>query len=256
MSHSPTSFPPLAFDGLLNINELFGIDTVPSMDVPESTQMRVPSSPSSNLFSTGEDAHDMEIFRAIMNDEISKPPQQDFSQSNDFDMHSEMLDDEHHEIADFASPTGALATHGDISVPDVFDEADEAKPRIDGEGEFQVVCPANCKPLYQPPKDVTERALQRIFPEWTLRLKRNDFNNWKKKKGIRRLTPKENERLKLYRRTMLARVYADRARQRRQTKQGQAQSAISQLQQENAQYKNENATLRSRIVELERILGR
>lgn len=244
MSHSPTPFPQ---HGLLNVNDIFGFDTEPNIDMT----MQVPSSPSANFCATGEDDLDMDILH-ILNSESSKPAPLEYPQPDDFDMHPEILDDEHYEIADVAPQSAtALTAHGDVSVPDVFQDA---KPRIDGEGEFQVICPANCKPLYQLPKDATERAIQRLFPEWTLRLKRNDFNNWKKKKGIRRLTPKENERLKLYRRTMLARVYADRARQRRQTKQGQAETTISQLERENAQYRSENATLRSRIAELEKSL--
>lgn len=120
--------------------------------------------------------------------------------------------------------------------------------RIDGDGEFEVRTPAKGKALYTRPVDATDRTIQKLFPEWTLRLERNQFNAWKKKSRIRKLSPRENELLKKYRRTMLARVYADRARHRRAAKHGAATSKISTLQ-------KENVRLRQRVAELERRLG-
>lgn len=117
------------------------------------------------------------------------------------------------------------------------------------EGYSVTVAPKG-KPLYCSPEDRDDHAVQRLFPEWTLRLERNLFNKWKKKNGVRKLTAAENDRLKRYRRTMLARVYADRARHRRAGKHSHAEALAVQLQ-------SENATLRARVAELEaQVTGR
>lgn len=117
------------------------------------------------------------------------------------------------------------------------------------EGYSVTVAPKG-KPLYCAPEDRDDQAVQRLFPEWTLRLERNLFNRWKKKNGVRKLTAAENDRLKKYRRTMLARVYADRARHRRAGQHNHAESLAVQLQ-------SENAALRARVAELEaQVTGR
>lgn len=120
--------------------------------------------------------------------------------------------------------------------------------KLDGDGEFTVITPAKGKALYTDPVDTTDRNIQKLFPEWTLRLERNQFNAWRKKSNVRKLNTRENEVLKRYRRTMLARVYADRARHLRAAKHGAATSRVDQLHQENIR-------LRQRVAALERKLS-
>lgn len=110
-------------------------------------------------------------------------------------------------------------------------------------GEFAVTAPPKGKPLYTAPVDAAERVIQKLFPEWTLRLERNEFNKWKKQHRVRKLTPVENDVLKKLRRTMLARVYADRARHRRAAKHGAAASQVGALKEENRRLRHRLAVL-------------
>ena len=125
------------------------------------------------------------------------------------------------------------------------DDADAglASSAMEIHGEFAVTAPPKGKPLYAAPADAAERAIQKLFPEWTLRLQRNEFNKWKKQHRVRKLTPAENEVLKKLRRTMLARVYADRARHRRAAKHGAAASQVGALKEENRRLRHRLAVL-------------
>lgn len=189
--------------------------------------------------------------------QLDADDQEDFSQLFDDEFHYEVF--ESNDCDDVPSNNGGslMPKPEPVSIPEdgplqsapVPVARAEAKPKIQGDNEFKVIAPAKCKPLYSSPVDATDRAVQKLFPEWTLRLERSKFNRWRKKQQIRKLTPKENELLKRYRRTMLARVYADNARQRRTER---AHCTLSEVE----LLRSENHGLRLRVAELERMLNR
>lgn len=85
------------------------------------------------------------------------------------------------------------------------------------------------------PGDITDDldlSIFRLFPIPVLRKERSEFNKWKKANRIRKLDPRETKRLAKIRRTMLARVYADRARQRREKTHKEAQTECERLRAE------------------------
>lgn len=247
----------------LDMSRLFGLDTsqnsamtthiVPAnSDIHQEVQagsnclgtLVVPSSPcAEECYGRLDDSEDFSFFDRIArsNDLLNL-----CDMTCDPESHSELFHTEEpinikdEPVSPAPSPTSILDEPLDIPV------APDAK--IDGDGEFVVHTPAKGKALYTRPVDATDRMIQRLFPEWTLRLERNQFNAWKKKSGVRKLNPRENDLLKKYRRTMLARVYADRARHRRAAKHGAATSKIDKLFEENAR-------LRQRVSDLERKLG-
>lgn len=112
-----------------------------------------------------------------------------------------------------------------------------------------VVIKPSKKALYGTPIDANDARVQALFPEHVLAYEPDEFKRWKKSHGIRRLASAETRRLGHYRRKMLARVYAERARQIRKHRHNDTQHEVQQLQ-------AENAALRHRVVVLERLLTR
>lgn len=112
-----------------------------------------------------------------------------------------------------------------------------------------VVIKPSKKALYGAPIDANDARVQALFPEHVLAYEPDEFKRWKKSHGIRRLASAETHRLGHYRRKMLARVYAERARQIRKHRHTDTQHEVQRLQ-------AENAALRQRVAVLERVLNR
>jgi len=89
--------------------------------------------------------------------------------------------------------------------------------------------------------DPLDKAIYKLFPMHVLRLERAVFNKWKKDHKTRKLTSDEARQLARIRRTMLARVYAERARQRRDT--------------DHRDTKNECDILRAEVERLQAMVG-
>lgn len=233
-------------DDDLDLNAMFGIVPTPSAAPGESASMlEVPSSP--DALDLGCDTFDdTDVFLNSI-----------FNQA---ETHPEVIFDS--EASTTACGGALLATRSDSftqlkqemqqEVEEDDADADLSPPgsplpeasAMEIHGEFAVTAPPKGKPLYAAPAGAAERAIQKLFPEWTLRLQRNEFNKWKKQNRVRKLTAGENDVLKKFRRTMLARVYADRARRGRAARHGAAASQVGAL-------KAENKKLRQRLAFLE-----
>lgn len=92
-----------------------------------------------------------------------------------------------------------------------------------------------------------DRRLRKLVPERVLALDRAAFCQWKRGRKLE-LTKPEATRLGQYRRQMLARVYAERARQARNE---QHRGVVAEL----ARLKRENTALHIRVAELERLVA-
>ena len=84
-----------------------------------------------------------------------------------------------------------------------------------------------------------------IFPKHVLELDRKSFNRWKKDHSIRKRKKSEQGLVTRIRRTLLARVYAQRTREKQINSFEDARVKINEL-------KHENRKLRQIIQELER----
>lgn len=91
-----------------------------------------------------------------------------------------------------------------------------------------------------------DSRLERLFPMEALRMPRKDFSAWRKKyhnSRVRNLSPKETKRLAAKRRTILARVYAERARARKGLENQEVKVRLREVQAENAKLKETVARL-------------
>lgn len=257
--------------GDFDLAKLFGIDNLPAAagqivptedfsEVASGFAPRVPSSPvinSSDEFNTDEFCESVGL-ESIWNDASGTSAyhpevQNDLSSCGlgvNTSSSTKLTHALKHELeTDFSgdAPIMTKALPVQKVLPRPLPDAPCPKKMIEIDG-FKVTAPQNGKPLYSTPTDVHEETIQSIFPEWTLRLERSDFNKWKKKNRVPKLTVQESDCLRKYRRTMLARVYADRARHRRTAKHVDTQATVTQLL-------AENATLRARIAKLEALQG-
>jgi hypothetical protein len=107
------------------------------------------------------------------------------------------------------------------------------------------------KPAAELAEEEIDEKLYRLFPMEALRKPRNEFGKWKKackNAAVRSLTPRETKRLSALRRMILARVYAEKARQKKGEEADSMKCRLGKLQEE-----NEN--LRQRVQTLEGILA-
>lgn len=235
----------MTFDDDLDLNAMFGIVPTPAAVPGEAVSLlAVPSSP--GALERGVDDTETDVFlNSIFNEADTHP-----------EVTGAAFDPQ---ALSTACGRALLAARSDSfdtlkqelqEEEDTFASADRAgSPLPSGapmemRGEFAVSAPPKGKPLYGAPADAAERSIQALFPEWTLRLQRSEFNKWKKLHHTRNLTAAESAVLRRFRRTMLARVYADRARHRRAAKHGADAEKVDALQ-------AENRLLRERLAVLE-----
>jgi len=237
----------MTFDDDLDLNAMFGIVPTPAAVPGESPSLlAVPSSP--GALELGVDDTETDVFlNSIFNEADTHPEVTGAAfdpealstacgrallaaRSDSFDMLKQELQEEDDDDDTFASDDRAGSPL--------------SRAPMELHGEFAVSAPPKGKPLYGAPADAAERSVQALFPEWTLRLQRNEFNKWKKLHHSRKLTAAESAVLRRFRRTMLARVYADRARHRRAAKHGADAEKVDALQ-------AENRLLRARLAVLE-----
>lgn len=233
------------FDDELDLNVMFGIVPTPAAVPGESPSLlAVPSSP--GALELGVDDTETDVFlNSIFNEADTHPEVTGAAfdpealstecgrallaaRSDSFDTLKQELQEEDDEYASDDRAGSPLPSGAPMEM----------------HGEFAVSAPPKGKPLYGAPADAAERSVQALFPEWTLRLQRNQFNKWKKLHRVRKLTAAESAVLRRFRRTMLARVYADRARHRRAAKHGADAEKVDALQ-------AENRLLRERLAVLE-----
>ena len=106
--------------------------------------------------------------------------------------------------------------------------------------------PRSATPLYPKQGDAIDRKLKSIFPDKILALSPSRFKSWVQDhtNGAKsKLTVGESKRLGVYRRKMLARVYAEASRKRRLDTCDETSSEIAQLRLENEGLKERVATL-------------
>lgn len=159
------------------------------------------------------------------------------------------------ELDDFASDFGSESDSGCSNAPSPaaanaeYSPAAAATPSEYTPSVPTVVIKPSKKALYGAPIDANDARVQALFPEHVLAYEPDEFKRWKKSHGVRRLSSAETHRLGHYRRKMLARVYAERARQIRKHKHKDTQHEVQRLQ-------TENAALRHRVAVLEQQLTR
>ena len=108
--------------------------------------------------------------------------------------------------------------------------------------------PATPKAAYNVPSadaDGTDIAMYNIFPIHALQLERPEFTAWRRANGVRKLSPKESKRLSQIRRGVLAKVYAERSRRRREGEMRKVQVSMKWLR---ASF----SAMSRKVIELER----
>eukprot|EP00040_Diaphanoeca_grandis_P034488 m.213886 g.213886 ORF g.213886 m.213886 type:complete len:298 (-) comp33163_c1_seq1:696-1589(-) len=118
---------------------------------------------------------------------------------------------------------------------DQNDEQQDVKPDAESLSKMSSALPESDDPL--------DKHIYTMFPMEVLRLERSSFNKWKKTNRTRKLKPDETKRLAKIRRTILARVYAERARQRRDADHKGTKAECTELRAENARLKAHIAKL-------------
>lgn len=236
----------MTFDDDLDLNAMFGIvPTTAGVPGDSPSLLAVPSSP--GALELGVDDTETDVFlNSIFNEADTHP-----------EVTGAAFDPEALSTACGRALLAARSDSFDTLKQELQQEEDDtfasddragsplpSEAPMESHGEFAVSAPPKGKPLYGAPADAAERSVQALFPEWTLRLQRIEFNKWKKLNHTRKLTAAESAVLRRFRRTMLARVYADRARHRRAAKHGADAEKVDALQ-------AENRLLRERLAVLE-----
>jgi hypothetical protein len=140
-----------------------------------------------------------------------------------------------HEQAPVGESIGAFDASSSKKVESVVPDLGCARPPTG---------PGSRRKVQEEIKDELDRTIYALIPMHALRLPRKEFQEWKSRSNLRKLTVSEQRRLAKIRRMILARVYAERTRLRKIDESEKNGEVLTRL-------KSENSRLRKRAAKLE-----